>query len=65
MTTEELYELEDFDLFISEAEEKWLTFFPKQKMIEMFFGSIENNKKLFELHKDDKEIWDYKINNFK
>ena len=65
MTTEELYELEDFDLFISEAEEKWLTFFPKQKMIEVFFGNIENAKKLFELHKDDKEIWDYKTNNFK
>lgn len=65
MTTEELYKSDDFDLFISEAEEKWLTFFPKEKVIEIFFGSIENAQKLFELHKDNQEIWDSKNNNFK
>ncbi len=65
MTTEELYELEDFNLFISEAEEKWLTFFSKEKMIEIFFGSIENAQKLFEIYKNNQEIWDSKKNNFK
>ncbi len=65
MTTEELYNLEEFDLFISEAEEKWLTFFPKNRMVEIFFGSIENAHKLFEMHKNNEEIWDFDKNNFK
>lgn len=64
MTIEKLYEQEDFDLFIAEAEEKWLTFFPKEKMVEILFGSIENAQRLFELHKEDKDIWNHENSNF-
>ena len=50
MTAKDFYQLEDFDLFIAEAEEKWLTFSTEEERVTALFGNVEKGLELYKRH---------------
>jgi hypothetical protein len=57
MTAKELYELEDFEDFISEFEGKWLQYTTEQTKVKSYFGSVKNGLELFEKWKQGYELF--------
>ncbi len=53
MTAPELYKLEDFDLFIAQVEENWLTFSSEEDRVKMFFGDANKGLELFKKWQND------------
>jgi hypothetical protein len=57
MTTQDLFDLEDFDEFIADIEDKWLQYTPIEERIKIFFGSTQNSLELFNKWKNDEELF--------
>ena len=57
MTTQELYNLEDFDLFVADFEDKWLQYTSAEELVKIYFGSTENGLELFNKWKNGYELF--------